>query len=64
MSLILVFARKWNASYRVLRYGKAFSLVDSVHYGCGWHAADRKLGYAREDSCCFIARDGGGLAAI
>ena len=33
MSEILVFVRKWNASYRVLRYRKGFSFADSVHYG-------------------------------
>ena len=33
MSGILVFVRKWNACYRVLRYRKGFSFADSVHYG-------------------------------
>lgn len=33
MPLILVFARKWVGSYRVLRYAKAFSFVDSIRYG-------------------------------
>lgn len=31
MSMILVFTRKWNAWYRVLRYRKGFSLVESVN---------------------------------
>jgi hypothetical protein len=30
MSLVLVFARKWNAWYRVLRYRKGFSIADSA----------------------------------
>jgi hypothetical protein len=33
MSGILVFVRKWNACYRVLRCRKGFSFADSVHYG-------------------------------
>lgn len=33
MSEILIFLRKWNASYRVLRYRNGFSLVDSVRWG-------------------------------
>jgi hypothetical protein len=33
MSAILIFVRKWNASYRVLHYRKEFSFADSVHYG-------------------------------
>ncbi len=33
MSVILIFARKWVPWYGVLRYGKAFSFVDSVRYG-------------------------------
>jgi hypothetical protein len=33
MSMILVFTRKWNACYRVLRYHKAFGFADSVRYG-------------------------------
>ncbi len=33
MSEILVFVRKWNAWYRVLRYRKGFSLTHSVQYG-------------------------------
>jgi hypothetical protein len=33
MSLILLFGRKWVDRYRVLRYGKAFSFVDSIRYG-------------------------------
>jgi hypothetical protein len=33
MSLILVFAHKWMRWYGVLRYGKAFSLADSIRYG-------------------------------
>jgi hypothetical protein len=33
MSMILVFARKWVESYRVLRYSKAFSFAESVRYG-------------------------------
>ena len=31
--MILVFARKWNAWYRVLRYRKGFSFVESVRNG-------------------------------
>lgn len=33
MSGILVFVRKWNAWYRVLRYRNGFDFVESVHYG-------------------------------
>jgi hypothetical protein len=33
MSLILALVRKWVGWYRVLRYGKAFSFVDSIWYG-------------------------------
>jgi hypothetical protein len=33
MSRVLVFVRKWNAWYRVLRYRNRFSLADSVQYG-------------------------------
>jgi hypothetical protein len=33
MSLILILIRKWNRSYRVLRYGNGFGLFDSVRYG-------------------------------
>jgi hypothetical protein len=33
MSSILIFAFKWNKSYRVLRHGKGFGLFDSVRYG-------------------------------
>ena len=33
MSMIFTFASKWVRWYRVLRYAKAFSLVDSVRYG-------------------------------
>jgi hypothetical protein len=33
MSLILIFALKWNKLYRVLRHGKGFGLFDSVRYG-------------------------------
>ena len=33
MSLILVFSRKWNAWYRVLRYRNGFSFAESVRYG-------------------------------
>jgi hypothetical protein len=33
MSLILALIRKWVGWYRVLRYGKAFSFVDSIRYG-------------------------------
>jgi hypothetical protein len=37
MSMILTFARTWGRWYRVLRYGKGFSLPDSVRYGL-WQA--------------------------
>jgi hypothetical protein len=40
MSLILTFTRKWVGWYRVLRYAKAFSFVDSVRYGL-WLAGGR-----------------------
>ena len=30
MSVILVFTRKWNAWYRVLRYRNGFSFAESV----------------------------------
>ena len=33
MTVILVLLRKWNAWYRVLRYRKGFSFVDSVCCG-------------------------------
>jgi hypothetical protein len=33
MPLVLKFIRKWNKWYRVLRYRKAFGLLDSVRYG-------------------------------
>jgi hypothetical protein len=33
MSLILIFTRKWNWWYRVLRYGNGFGLFDSVRDG-------------------------------
>jgi hypothetical protein len=33
MSVILIFTRKWNAWYRVLRYGKGFGFIDSVRCG-------------------------------
>lgn len=33
MSAILISVRKWNASYRVLRYRNGFSFVDSVRFG-------------------------------
>jgi hypothetical protein len=33
MSVTFMFVRKWVRWYRVLRYGKAFSFVDSI--GCG-----------------------------
>ena len=33
MSLILIFALKWNKAFRVLRYGHGFGLFDSVRDG-------------------------------
>ena len=33
MSVIFTFASKWVRWYRVLRYGKAFSFVDSMDCG-------------------------------
>ena len=33
MSNILIFVRKWNTWYGVLRHHKAFSVADSVRYG-------------------------------
>ena len=36
MSEVLIFVRKWNTSYRVLRYRTGFSFVDSVRWGFGW----------------------------
>jgi hypothetical protein len=33
MSPVLIFLRKWNNWYRVLRYRKGFGLLDSVRYG-------------------------------
>ena len=33
MSPVLIFFRKWNKWYRVLRYRKGFGLLDSVRYG-------------------------------
>ena len=42
--MILVFTRKWNACYRVLRHSNRFSFVESVRYGLwmarGWRNAD------------------------
>jgi hypothetical protein len=40
MSLILIFARKWNTAYRVLRYGNGFGPFDSVRYAL-WLARGR-----------------------
>jgi len=37
MSTILIFTRMWKARYRVLRYGKGLSLVDSMCFGL-WRA--------------------------
>ena len=42
MSMILVFTRKWNACYRVLRCATA---TDSASWSpcamaCGWHLAE------------------------
>ena len=43
MSAILVFVRKWNACYRMLRCRKGFSFVDFVHYmGCGCRVSESK----------------------
>jgi hypothetical protein len=33
MSMILIFAGKWNRWYRVLRHSKGFGLFDSLRYG-------------------------------
>jgi hypothetical protein len=33
MSPVLIFIRRWNKWYRVLRYRKGFGLLDSVRYG-------------------------------
>jgi hypothetical protein len=33
MSMILVFTRKWNVCYRVLRHSNGFSFMESVRYG-------------------------------
>jgi hypothetical protein len=33
MSPVLIFLRKWNKWYCVLRYRKGFGLLDSVRYG-------------------------------
>jgi hypothetical protein len=33
MSMILIFAAKWNRWRRVVRYSKGFGLFDSVRYG-------------------------------
>ena len=33
MVLVLIFLRKWNKWYCVLRYRKGFGLLDSVRYG-------------------------------
>jgi hypothetical protein len=33
MSLVLIFLRKWNKWYCVLRYRKGFGRLDSVRYG-------------------------------
>jgi len=40
MSMILVFTRKWNACYRVLRHHNKFSFVESLRYGL-WLARGR-----------------------
>ena len=46
MSNILIFVRKWNTWYGVLRHHKAFSVADSVRYGlwlaCGLLQAARR----------------------
>ena len=33
MSVVLIFVRNWNASYRVLRYGNGFNFMNSLQYG-------------------------------
>jgi hypothetical protein len=33
MSVTIIFFRKWVRWYRVLRYGKEFSFVDSIRHG-------------------------------
>ena len=33
MSPVLIFLRKWNKWYRVLRYRNGFGLLDSMRYG-------------------------------
>jgi hypothetical protein len=33
MSMILIFAAKWNRWCRVLRYGKGFGLFAALRYG-------------------------------
>jgi hypothetical protein len=33
MSPVLIFLRKWNKWYCVLRYRKGFGLLDSARYG-------------------------------
>jgi hypothetical protein len=33
ISLIVIFVRRWNKWYRVLRHRKGFGLLDSVRYG-------------------------------
>jgi hypothetical protein len=40
MSLILIFALRWNTAYRVLRYGNGFGLFDSTRYAL-WLARGR-----------------------
>jgi hypothetical protein len=32
MSVVLIFVRKWNAWYRVLRYPYGFNFMDSLRY--------------------------------
>jgi serine/threonine-protein kinase RsbW len=45
MSLILIFTRKWNRWYSVLRYRKGFGMFDSVRYGL-WLARGSACGLA------------------
>jgi hypothetical protein len=42
MSMILVFTRKWNACYRVLRHRNRFSSWSPCAMACGWHVAESR----------------------
>jgi hypothetical protein len=50
MSLILVFARNWMRRIACCGTERRSASSTRCAMACLWHAADRKLRYAREDS--------------